>query len=168
LLKALKEGRLRLAMGGGNGMGKGLPIKLPGGGKGGGIGDGYVGMSDAGSKINKSSSKASPKMMTFDTKGEFAVDPRANKEFVKNAMKPMQGSKYTPNSKVPGNRLASPNELQQNFKGDPDGQYLAGTPLYQAYQSGKRSLESPVNKEQIPAAYRKQVKEYFESINPGK
>jgi hypothetical protein len=168
-LKALKEGRMRLAMGG-KGQGKGLriPVRLPGGGKGGGIGNGYVGMSDEGSKINKSASKTNPRMSGTGPNGSMAIDPRVNKEFVKNAMKPVVGSKYTPNSKVDGNRILSPNEVQQNFKGDPDGQYLAGTPLYQAYQTGRRSIESPVNKEQIPAQYKKQVKDYFESINPGK
>jgi hypothetical protein len=146
-------------------MGIPIPIPMKGGN---GAGSATASNEDKNGKINKSIG-GTPKQLLVDANGkngQITVDARASKEFIKWASTPSKGSKYKPNSTVKGVRNNSPHELQMNFKGDPDGQYVAGTPLYQQYLSGKRSLESPVNKEQIPAAYRKQVKEYFESINP--
>lgn len=109
----------------------------------------------------------SPRLLVKGKNGEFIADSRASKEFLKYAAMGHKESKFKPNAKIQGTKNNNPTELQQQIKGDPDGPYVTGTPLYQQYLSNKRSVESPVNKEQIPAAYRKQVKEYFESINPG-
>lgn len=165
LLQALKEGKLKLCSGGGS---NGLPIPIPGigkGGKGGGKGSGGQGV-----KTNplKNDVANSPKLVAVGKNGAATVDARASKEFMKYAAMGHKDSKFKPNTMVKGTRNKNFTELQQNFKGDPDSQYTTGTPLYQTYVNQKRSAESPVNKENIPAAYRKQVKEYFESINPNK
>lgn len=162
LLQALKEGRLKLAMGGGGG---GFPIPIPVKSPGKGKGQNGMGMP---TKPLKGEVAGSPKMIAIGKNGGVSADSRASKEFLKYAAMGHKDSKYKPNSQIKGTWNQSHSELQQQFQGDPDGNYVASTPLYQAYQSGKRSLENPVNKENIPAAYRKQVKEYFESINPGK
>jgi hypothetical protein len=159
-LKALKEGRLKLAMGG-SGMGLPIPFKMPGRGN----GANGTGMP---TKPMDKQPDGKPKMTAIGKTGGLSVDPRASKEFQKYAAMGHKDPKYKPNTQVKGVWNTSPTDLQQQVKGDPNGKYVSGTPMYQAYQSGKRSLESPVNKEQIPAAYREQVKRYFESINPGK
>jgi len=51
------------------------------------------------------------------------------------------------------------------FKGAPE-QQQAVSPYYKAYGDYKKTAESALDKEEIPAAYRKQVKQYFESIGP--
>jgi hypothetical protein len=160
-LKALKEGKLKLAAGSGNGIPIPIPVKMPG------KGSGTNGMGQKTGTL-KENVAGNPKTIAVGKNGETIADSRASKEFLKYAAMGSKAPKYQPNTKVKGVRNNNFTELQQNFKGNPDGQYVTGTPLYQQYMSGKRSLESPVNKEQIPAAYRKQVKEYFESISPGK
>lgn len=44
----------------------------------------------------------------------------------------------------------------------------AATPYYEVYDSYKREAEEALNKETIPPAYKQQVKDYFESIQPEK
>jgi hypothetical protein len=158
-LKALKEGRLRLAAG----KGGGIPIPIPGSG----AGKGTAAMNDKQGKINQSVN-GTPKSLLAGSGGTKGMDSRAAKEWLKAAAKATPPPKYQPNSRVTGQRQTSPTEMQQNFKGDPSGQVVTGTPLYQQYLSNRRSMESAVNKEQIPAQYQKQVKEYFESIRAGK
>jgi hypothetical protein len=41
------------------------------------------------------------------------------------------------------------------------------TPYYEVYESYKKDAEDAVSKETVPPAYKRPVKEYFESINPG-
>lgn len=143
-----------------------LPIPVPGaGGKNGGKGTNGQGVKTG---VLKGEKANSPKLVAVGKNGALSVDARASKEFMKYAAMGHKPSKFAPNTKVQGVRNKNVTELQQNFKGDPDGQYVAGTPLYQTYVNQKRSLENPVNKENIPAAYRKQVKDYFEAINPNK
>ena len=157
----MKSGKLRLAMGSGNGFPIPLPIKMPG------KGNGTNGMGMP-TKPLKGEHGGSPKLVAVGKNGALMADARAGKEFLKYAAMGHKDSKLKPNTKVQGVRNKSMSELQQNFLGDPNERYVAGTPLYNAYVQQKRAAESPVNKENIPAAYRKQVKEYFESINPNK
>ena len=65
-----------------------------------------------------------------------------------------------------GARNMNNTELVQQYTGNPDQGARASTPYYEVYQQQRRAAESAVDKEHIPAAYRKQVKEYFESIRP--
>jgi hypothetical protein len=109
-----------------------------------------------------------PKLVALGKNSSMSADARATKEFLKYAAMGHKDPKFTPNTQVKGVRNQNFSELQQNYKGDPDGQYVTGTPLYQTYAQQKRAAESAVNKENIPAAYRKQVKDYFESISPNK
>ncbi len=157
LLQALKDGKLKLAKGNGSG---GIPIPIGAGGK----GKGTNGSGNKGEKL-KNEVANSPKMIAVGKTGSISADSGASKEFLKYAAMGHKDSKFTPNTQVKGTWNQSKSELQQQFRGDPDSEYVSGTPLYSAAQSGVRSVESPVNKEQIPAAYRKQVREYFESIN---
>lgn len=158
----MKEGKLSLASGGGK---NGIPIPIPGLGKGGSKGNGTNG---AGVKTGtlKENVAGNPRMLVKGKDGQYTADPRASKEFLKYAAMGMNQHKNMPNTKVMGTRNKNFTELQVNQLGNPDGNYVTGTPLYNQYLSGRRSVENAVNKEQIPAAYRKQVKEYFEAINP--
>ncbi len=44
----------------------------------------------------------------------------------------------------------------------------AHSPYFRVYDSAKKEAEEALAKEQIPHAYQKQVKDYFESLNPTK
>src|SRR2546421_1050158 len=96
----------------------------------------------------------------------FTTQGKVSKEFAKYAAMPAKPSKHLPNAMVKGQRNMSNTELVQQFKGNPDQGMRAGTPYYEVYQQQKRAAENPIDKENIPAPYRKQVKEYFESIKP--
>ena len=74
-------------------------------------------------------------------------------------------AKHLPNGKVIGSRTANGQELQMNMTGDPDPAH-SNTPYYQVYQSSKKQAESTLDKENIPATYKEQVKKYFENIRP--
>jgi hypothetical protein len=146
LLQALKEGRLQLAMGGQGNMPLPLPGMQPGQGQGKGGQKNRVGQGGG--------------------KGGSGAGSGATSQDLKLAPGKMTATK--PNTQVKGQRSGASGDLKQDYKGDPDGNYAASTPLYQAYQSGRRAAENPTSRENIPPAYRKQVKEYFESINPRK
>lgn len=74
-------------------------------------------------------------------------------------------AKVAPNTKATGKRSKPSDDLTIITKGDPDPTNAA-TPYYQAYQSSKKAAESTLNKENIPAAYKEQVRDYFNSIRP--
>ena len=160
-MKALKEGKLRLAAGSGGGIPIPLPIKMPGKGNG-ANGMGYP------SKPLKGEQASNPKMVAIGKNGSTSVDARVSKEFMKYAAMGHKDSKFKPNTQVKGSRNQSPTELQMNYKGDPDSQYSSGTPLFQPNGQPQHGVESAINRENIPAPYRRQVKEYFESISPNK
>lgn len=42
----------------------------------------------------------------------------------------------------------------------------AKSSYFKVYQSAKKEAEEAIAKEQIPPGYKKQVKDYFESLNP--
>ena len=161
LLQALKEGRLKLS----SGSGMGLPIPLPG--MGGQKGNGSGGKGYKGTP-NNSDLAGLPKTVAVGKSNNITADSRASKEFLKYAAMGHKDSKFKPNTQVKGAWNNSHSELQQQFKGDPDSGYVAGTPLYDANQTGVRAIENPVAREQIPAAYRRQVKDYFQAITGNK
>ena len=74
-------------------------------------------------------------------------------------------SKFLPNAQVKGERSKEGNELQQNYTGDPEA-FKSNTPYFQAYVSSRKQAENSLNKENIPVAYKKQVRDYFDSIKP--
>lgn len=81
--------------------------------------------------------------------------------------KNLQIEKKTPNAKVAGKRSDPRNPgLTLMFKGEPERNGRSTTPYYQVYAQQNRAAESAVNKENIPAPYRQQVKAYFEGIKP--
>lgn len=73
--------------------------------------------------------------------------------------------KNLPNVKIAGSRTQNGQELQMNMTGDPDPAH-SNTPYYQVYQAGKKQAESVLDKENIPATYKEQVKKYFDNIRP--
>lgn len=73
--------------------------------------------------------------------------------------------KHVPNVKIAGSRTQNGQELQMNMTGDPD-RANSSTPYYNVYQSSKKQAESMLDKENIPATYKEQVKKYFNNIRP--
>ena len=72
-----------------------------------------------------------------------------------------------PNAKADGKRSSEKNPgVTLMFKGEPERGAKTAIPYYEAYSRQRKVAENAVNKENIPAPYRKQVKEYFESIKP--
>ncbi len=163
ILQAIKDGKMKLAAG----SGAGIPIPLPGMAQGKGKGKGTNGMGQP-TKPLKGEVAGTPKATAIGKNGGLSVDSRVSKEFMKYAAMGHKDSKYKPNTQVQGVRNNNVTELQMNYKGDPDSQYSSGTPLFQPNGQPRRGVESAINKENIPAAYRRQVKEYFESINPNR
>jgi hypothetical protein len=49
-------------------------------------------------------------------------------------------------------------------KGAPDTPGTSSVPYYKVYGSYKKSAEKAMSKEDVPPAYRKQVKNYFDSL----
>ena len=89
-------------------------------------------------------------------------DPKKFAEYLLMSSKP---SKHLPNGMVSGNRSQQGDELQLNMTGDPDPAQ-SSSPYYKAYETSKKQAESTLDKESVPAAYKKQVKDYFDSIHP--
>jgi hypothetical protein len=114
----------------------------------------------------KGDPKGTPKLTAVGKEGGVSVDSRASKEFQKYAAMGLKPSRRAPNTMVKGRRNMNPTELVQQYKGDPEAGTRSGTPYYDVYQQQRRAAESPVSKENIPAAMRRQVKEYFEGIKP--
>jgi hypothetical protein len=147
LIEALKSGKMSIALGG----------------KGGGALWGGKGVNTDPMKGNPDSKIK----MTAQGKADAAAkQAKMSKEFAKYASMPGKPSKFLPNAMVKGVRNQNNSEMVQQYKGNPEQGVRAGTPYYEVYQQQRRSAESPVNKENIPAAYRRQVKEYFEAIKP--
>ena len=73
------------------------------------------------------------------------------------------GPKKLPNGKIAGVRSQNGNELQMSMTGDPQAA-RSSSPYYQVVQTSKKQAESTLDKENIPASLKKQVKDYFESI----
>ena len=76
-------------------------------------------------------------------------------------------SQNAPNAKAAGKRNNPLNPGPTiTFKGAPERGAKANIPYYESYARQRKVAENAVNKENIPAPYRKQVKDYFESIKP--
>lgn len=139
LLEALKNGKMQLGMGkNGN-----IPLNMPG-------------MSPGQMKsMVKSPFKGKGKGHGI---GSGSTDDEMT-EYLKKV------SKANPNTKVTGKRSGPSLDVQITTKGDPEPTKSA-TPYYQVYQSSRKAAETSLDKENIPAAYKEQVKEYFDSIRP--
>jgi hypothetical protein len=141
LLEALKNGKMQLGMGkNGN-----IPLNMPG-------------MSPSQMK----SMQKSPFRTTQKGKGN-GIGSGSTEDEMTEYLKKL--SKNPPNTKAAGKRSGPSLDVQITLKGDPDPTKSA-TPYYQVYQSSKKAAETALDKENIPAAYKEQVKEYFDSIRP--
>ena len=156
LMQALKDGKMTMLMGKGNRPGFGG--KGPGSGFG-GSGNPTQAMKDPGN--TKARLLVANKSQWGKALGKQG-DPKKFAEYLAMSSKP---SKHAPNGMVMGNRTANGDELQINMTGDPDPTQ-SSSPYYKAYQTSKKQAESTLDKEAVPAAYKKQVKDYFDSIHP--
>jgi hypothetical protein len=154
LEEALKSGRM------------GMPGGRPGFGPGQMPGRGYGGTGSLSKAMKEMlSSKARLVAMGKNDSVHAAGKGGSAKEFARYLSMKTAPSRYTPNGKVAGTRSQNGNELQMSMTGDPDGA-RSTSPYYQVYQTSKRQAESSLDKESIPATYKKQVRDYFDSIRP--
>ena len=144
-MEALKNGKLQLALGGGGGG----PLW---GGKG------------VKTDPMKDDAEGKARLTAMGKNAKFGTQSKVSKEFAKYAAMGMKPSKHMPNAVVKGARNNNNTELVQQYKGNPEQGVRSGTPYYEAAQVTGRASESAVDKENIPAPYRKQVKEYFETL----
>jgi hypothetical protein len=71
------------------------------------------------------------------------------------------------NTRVTGKRGDKGKETVQFIKGAPD-KADSKVPYYEVYGNYAPAAESAMSREDIPANYKKQVKDYFDSIRPNK
>jgi hypothetical protein len=154
LADSLKSGRMTLAMGNKPGQGGNMP------------GNGFNGKGHLTSPM-KDPDKTNPRLIAQGKQGQGKGigKSKSAEEFAKYAAMKSPASKYLPNGQVKGERSKEGNELQQNFTGDPES-FKSNTPYYQAFVSSRKQAENSLNKENIPVAYKKQVRDYFDSIKP--
>ncbi|MCS6778020.1 MAG: hypothetical protein RMJ43_10865 [Chloroherpetonaceae bacterium] len=76
-----------------------------------------------------------------------------------------RSSRTGPLARISGKRSGIAPDLQVVTSGT-SGDARARIPYYQAYLSSRQSAEAVMDREAIPAAYREQVRAYFESIRP--
>lgn len=152
LIAALKEGRLTMG-----GQGNGFGGRGPGRGIG-GQGHPTDAMKDPGA--------TNPRLVVGNKSSMSKALGKAGdaKEFYKYLSMSSQPSKHSPNGMVGGARTAQGDELQIDFKGDPEAAQ-SSAPYYKAVETTKRQAESTLDKENIPAAYKKQVRDYFDSVH---
>ena len=158
LLQALKDGKMTMCMGT-------KPGTRPGfGGK--GPGNGIGGSGNPTSPMKDPLFTKPHLLLTNQSERSKAVgkmgDPKKFAEYLAMSSKP---SKSLPNAVVNGDRSQQGDELQINMMGDPDPAH-SSSPYFKAYETSKKQAESTLNKESVPAAYKKQVKDYFDSIHP--
>jgi len=167
LVQALKDGRLTMSMGKGMGMGMGRGNGQGKGIGGKGAGKGWGGRGDPTQAMKDPGNKAKARLLA---EGKADGKPGTGKngsaqEFARYLAQQAKHGKYLPNAKIAGTRSKNGQELQQNLTGDPEA-FKSRSPYYQAYQTNRRAAENALNKENIPAAYKKQVRDYFDSIKP--
>lgn len=80
--------------------------------------------------------------------------------------RPGKVSSKPPDTKIQGERGKPSSDPTTTYRGEPERGVKSGTPYYEVYARQRSASENPVNRENIPAAYRKQVRDYFESIKP--
>lgn len=156
LAQMLKEGRLTMAMGKGKGMGM----------RGRGPGNGYYGMGGPSTPM-KDPDKTSPILVAMGKNKQPAGKGKQGSaaEFAGYLARSSGAPKHLPNGKVAGTRSEFGNEMQMSMTGDPQAA-KSNSPYYQVVQTSKKQAESTLNKENIPASLKKQVKDYFDSIKP--
>lgn len=156
LLQALKAGRMTLCMGSKPGMGFG--------GNGPGRGAGGKGRP---TEAMKDPGQTDPRLMAAAANGGSKGVGKSGslQEFNRYLGQSSQSPSVLPNGKVAGMRTQKGNELQLPFTGDPDSAH-SNSPYYRVYTSSRRQAESTLNKESIPAAYKEQVRDYFDNIRP--
>jgi hypothetical protein len=158
LCRALQEGRLTMVMGSCNRPGMSIRTKGPGKGWY-GYGDPHAAMKDPGA--TKARLLAAANGLQKPGQGKQGSAQELAKYMAQHSAPP----KHLPNGKIAGMRSVNGQELTQNSTGDPDGAQ-AGSTYYQVYQTNRRAAEDTVNKESIPASYKKQVRDYFDTIRP--
>jgi hypothetical protein len=72
----------------------------------------------------------------------------------------------TPNTRVKGQRGQKGKETVSYFRGSPD-QASASVPFYEVYENYAPAAESAMNREDIPATHKRQIKEYFDALRTG-
>lgn len=157
LAQALKEGRMTMAMNGKmGGMGR----------RGKGPGKGFYGHGGP-TNAMKDPGQTSPILVAMgkQTKTDAKGKTGSAKEFAAELAKVSSAPKHLPNGKIAGMRSENGQEQQMNMMGDPNAA-RSNSPYYQVVQTSKRQAESTLNKENIPASLKKQVKDYFDSIKP--
>lgn len=151
LIQALKEGKLTLS-----GM-PGSGGKMPGHGIN-GSGRPMEAMKDPGA--------TKPRMIVGNKSEMSKAMGKAGdmKEFAKYLAMSSAPPKHAPNGMVMGTRNQMGDELQINFTGNPEA-FQSSSPYYKAVETSKKQAESTLDKENIPAAYKKQVRDYFDSVH---
>lgn len=154
LADSLKNGRMTMALSKMPGQGGNMP------------GTGFNGKGHETSAM-KDPDKTDPRMVA-EGKNEHGKGVGKNgkaEEFAKYLAMKSKAPDHLPNGKIKGDRSKDGNELQINMTGDPEP-FKSNSPYYQVYQTSKKQAENTLNKENIPATYKKQVKDYFDSIKP--
>jgi hypothetical protein len=157
LCRALKEGRMAMCMGK-DGMPGSMRRKGPGRGWN-GYGDPHKAMKDPGE--TKARLLAASMGLDKPSKGRQGSAQQMAKLMTVHSSAPG----HLPNGKIAGTRNLNGQELQQNSTGDPDPMH-GGASYYQVFQTSRRAAEDTVSKESIPATYKKQVHDYFDTIRP--
>ena len=154
LADSLKNGRMTLAMGDKAGQGGNMP------------GPGFNGKGYATSAM-KDPNATNPRLIAEGKpgQGKGIGKSKSAEEFAKYTKMKNAPSKFLPNGQVKGERSKEGNELKQDYTGDPEA-FKSNTPYFQAYVSSRKQAENSLNKENIPVAYKKQVRDYFDSIRP--
>lgn len=72
-----------------------------------------------------------------------------------------------PTTKIKGKKTETANTGKTiRYKGEPERSAKSSIPYYAVTPQQRQAMENAVNKENIPAPYRRQVKDYFERIKP--
>jgi hypothetical protein len=153
LMQALKDGRLTMA-----GNKPGFGGKQPGMGAFGHGGE---------NKAMKDPEKTNPRLMIANQKGisKSAGKKGSIQDLIKYLSMSSPPPKHLPNARINGERTKDGQELTTQLNGDPEPTQ-SNSPYYRAVETSKRQAESTLNKENIPAAMRQQVRDYFDSIKP--
>jgi len=156
LAKSLQGGGMTQLLG--KGAGNGMGGKGPGRGFN-GSGGPSVAMKDPGA--------TSPKLIAMGKSQQPAGKSKTGsaEEFAKYLAMSAPHTGHLPNGKVAGTRSEGGNELHVSMTGDPQAA-KSNSPYYQVVQTSKKQAESTLDKENIPASLKKQVKDYFDSIKP--
>lgn len=134
-------------------------VRMHGGGRGAyGLGSKMATMKDPG--------KTTPRLMAMGQGAKSAAGKAGSRrELSKYLAFPEGKPAHMPNARISGVRLKNGEELSLPVTGDP-GAAHSSEPYYSAYETSRREAESALNKENIPATYRDEVRKYFDGIRP--